>query len=85
MFFLMCQEQFYLEAMLLIIQNYTLHTWQGWGSGFGQKTGSGALYLKRREVLKVHWMNILDDSQSLLFWFHTFYVRRTIDVLDSEN
>ena len=26
---------------------------QGWGSGFGQKTGSGALCLKRREIFKI--------------------------------
>ena len=30
-------------------------------------------------------MNILDKFKSLLFCFHTFGVRRTIDVLDSEN
>ena len=30
-------------------------------------------------------MNILDNIESLLFCFHTFGVRRTIDVLDSEN
>ena len=30
-------------------------------------------------------MNILDNIKSLLFCFHTFGVRRTIDVLDSEN
>ena len=48
----------------------------------GQKTGSGALYLKRREIFKA---NILDNFKSLIFCFHTFGVRRTIDVLDSEN
>ena len=30
-------------------------------------------------------MNILDNIKSLLFYFHTFGVRRTIYVLDSEN
>ena len=30
-------------------------------------------------------MNILDNIKSLLFCVHTFGVRRTIDVLDSEN
>ena len=30
-------------------------------------------------------MNILDNIKSLLFCFHTFGVRRTIYVLDSEN
>ena len=30
-------------------------------------------------------MNILDNIESLHFCFHTFGVRRTIDVLDSEN
>ena len=29
--------------------------------------------------------NFLDDFKSVLFCFHTFGVRRTIDVLDSEN
>ena len=28
-------------------------------------------------------MNVLDNFKSLLFCFHTFGVRRTIDVLDS--
>ena len=37
----------------LDIQYYKLLTFlQGWGSGFGQKTGSGALYLKLREIFK---------------------------------
>ena len=35
--------------------------------------------------LKVFKANILDNFKSLLFCFHTFGVRRTIDVLDSEN
>ena len=30
-------------------------------------------------------MNILDNFKSLLFCFHTFGVRRTIDVLDPEK
>ena len=30
-------------------------------------------------------MNILDNIERLLFCFHTVGVRRTIDVLDSEN
>ena len=30
-------------------------------------------------------MNILDNIKSLLFCFHTFGVRRTIDVLESEK
>ena len=35
--------------------------------------------------LKVYWMDVSDDFKSLLSCFHTFGVRRTIDVLDSEN
>ena len=35
--------------------------------------------------LKVDKTNILDSIKSLFFCFHTFGVRRTIDVLDSEN
>ena len=30
-------------------------------------------------------MNILDNRKGLLFCYHTFGVRRIIDVLDSEN
>ena len=30
-------------------------------------------------------MNILDNFKSILFCFHTFGVRRSIDVLDSEK
>ena len=35
--------------------------------------------------LKCYFTNILDNNKSLLFCFHTFGVRRTIDVLDLEN
>ena len=35
--------------------------------------------------LKFYLTNILDNNKSLLFCFHTFGVRRTVDVLDSEN
>ena len=35
--------------------------------------------------LKVLNSNILDNFESHLFCFHTFGVRHTIDVLDSEN
>ena len=52
---------------------------QGWGSGFGQKIGSGALYEGR--FLWLYWMNILDNFKSLLFCFHSFGVRRSIVVL----
>ena len=54
---------------------------------FGQKPGSGALYLKRNErfFFKVYKINILRNLKSLLLRFHTFVVRRTRDVLDSEN
>ena len=58
---------------------------QGWRSGFWPKTGYTALYLKRREIFKVYWINVLDNFNSLLFCFNTFGVRRTIDILDSEN
>ena len=51
---------------------------QGWISGFGQKTGSGALYLKRREIFKSLKIIILDIFKSLLFCFHTFGVRRPL-------
>ena len=30
-------------------------------------------------------MNIIDNFESLLFCFHTFGIRRSIDVLDSKN
>ena len=45
---------------------------QGWGSGVGQKTGSGALHLKRMEVFKVYWINILDHFKCILFCLHIF-------------
>ena len=35
--------------------------------------------------LKVFKTNILNNLKSLLFCYHTFGVRRTIDVLDSET
>ena len=51
---------------------------------FGQFRIQGS-YLERKEIFKTYVMNILDNFESLLFCFHTFGVRRTIDVLDSEN
>ena len=49
-----------------------------------KKNRSGALYLKQWEILK-SLRNEYLYSKSLLFCFHTSGVRRTIDVLDSEN
>ena len=37
------------------------------------------------EDLKVYQTNIIGNFESLLFCFHTFGVRLTIDFLDSEN
>ena len=59
--------------------------YQGWGSGFGQKPDPGLCTSKEGRFLKVLKPNILDNFKSLLFCFHTLGVRRTIDVLDSEN
>ena len=58
---------------------------QEWRSGFGQKTDPGLCSSNEGRFLKVFQANILDNSNSHLFCFHTFGVRRTIDVLDSEN
>jgi len=52
---------------------------------FGQKPDPGLCTSNEGRFLKAYWMNILDNSKSLLFCFHTFGVRRTIDVLDSKN
>ena len=45
----------------------------------------GSVPQTKWRFLKVYKTNILDNIKSLLFCFHTFGVRRTIDVLDSEN
>ena len=37
------------------------------------------------DIFKSLQKKILEDFKRLLFCFHTFDVRRTIDVLDSEN
>ena len=37
------------------------------------------------EVRSFKRINILDNFKSLFFCFHSFSVRRTIDVLDKEN
>ena len=50
-----------------------------------KKPDPGLCTSNEGRFLKVYWMNILDNIKSLLFCFHTFGVRRTIDVLDSEN
>ena len=59
---------------------------QEWGSGFvRKKTDPGLCTSNEGRFLKVYGMNILDNFKTLLSCFHTFGVRRTIDVLDSEN
>ena len=51
---------------------------------FWPKKPDPGLFSNQWRFLKVYKTNIL-DIKSLLFCFHTFGVRRTIDVLDSEN
>ena len=45
----------------------------------------GLCTLNEGRFLKVYKTNILDNFKTLLFCFHTFGVRRSIDVLDSET
>jgi len=52
------------------------------GSSFGKKTGSGALYLKRRWIFKSLILIIL---KAFFFVSILLVSRRTIGVLDSEN
>ena len=49
-----------------------------------KKTDPGSVPQTKR-FSKFYKMNILDNIKSLLFCFHTFGVRRSINVLDSEN
>ena len=46
---------------------------------------SGVCASNEGKILKVYKVNILANFKTLLFCFHAFSVRRTIDVLDSEN
>ena len=50
-----------------------------------KKTGSGLCTSNIQRILKFYEMNVLDNFISILFCFHTFVVRRSIDVLDSAN
>ena len=50
---------------------------------FDQKIGSVTLYLERWKIFLLN--KYLDTFKSLLFYFHTFGVRRSIDVPPSEN
>ena len=43
------------------------------------------MYLERRETVNILLLNILDNSKNHLFWFDTFDIKRSIDVLDLEN
>ena len=53
---------------------------------FWPKKPDPGLYTSNEwRFLKVYETNILDNIKSLLFCFHTFGARRTIDVLDSKN
>ena len=49
-----------------------------------KKPDPGLFTSKAGRFLKVYWMNILNNLKKS-FCFYTFRVRRTIDVLDSEN
>ena len=50
-----------------------------------KKPDPGLSTSNEERFFKVFFANSLDNFESLLFCFHTFGVRRTIDVLDSEN
>ena len=50
-----------------------------------EKPDPGLCTSNEGRFLVVYRMNILDNCKSLLFCDHTLGVRRTIDVLDSEN
>ena len=50
-----------------------------------KKPDPGLCTANEGRFLKVLSANILDHFESHLFCFHTFSVRYTIDVLDSEN
>ena len=49
-----------------VITDFHLYNIQCWGSGFWSKTGSGALYLERKEIFKIQLneMNGLDTFES---------------------
>ena len=66
---------------------YVVYIMQGRGSGFGfkKKPDPGLCTSNEGRFLKFYKINILDNFQSLRVCFYTFVVRRTIDVLDSEN
>ena len=50
-----------------------------------KKTDPGLCTSNEGKFLKIFEAKILNKLKSLLSCFHTFGVRRTIDVLDSEN
>ena len=50
-----------------------------------KKSDPGLCTSNEGRFLIVYFMNILDNFKSILFCFNTFGVRRTKDVLDSEN
>ena len=50
-----------------------------------KKPDPGLCTSNEERFLKFYWMNILYNFKRYLFYFHTFGVRRSIDVLDSEN
>ena len=56
------------SANLSVVQAGLLSGMRIW---FWQKTGSGALYLKRRKILKILWNEYFRSFQILLFCFQT--------------
>ena len=50
-----------------------------------KKPDPGLCISNEERFLKVYEAKVLDNFKSHIFCFYTFSVRRTIDVLDSEN
>ena len=70
-----CQRHSYIKLKVLIRDEDPV---------LAKKPDPGLCTSNEGRCLKVYFMNILDYFKSLLFCFHTFGVRRTIDFLHPE-
>ena len=90
--FLVASEYFFLYSVFFffkkfsIVGEYLLHLFAGMRIRFWpKKTDPGLCTSNEGRILEVYKMNILDNFKRFFFCFHTFGVRRTVDVLDPEK
>ena len=74
-----------LDLLIWFLASYRLDLYLGMRIWFGQKPDPWLCTSNEGRFLKVSKTNVLDNFKTLLSCFHNIGVRRTINVVDSEN